>query len=61
MRSLRCMVGRHRWRTEYTADRQPYRRCARCHCDGPGFGGGSHGAPMGETSGLSRLGDALGP
>jgi hypothetical protein len=35
MKSLRCMVGRHKWHTEYTADRQPFLLCSRCRLDGP--------------------------
>jgi len=35
MRPLRCLIGRHKWRTQYTEDRQRYIACARCHRDGP--------------------------
>jgi hypothetical protein len=35
MRPLRCLLGRHKWRTQYTGDRRPYIACARCHRDGP--------------------------
>ncbi|NIZ92133.1 hypothetical protein [Kineococcus rubinsiae] len=30
MKTLRCRLGRHRWTTEFTEDRKPYRVCARC-------------------------------
>jgi hypothetical protein len=35
VKSLRCMVGRHKWHTQYTADRQPFLVCSRCRLDGP--------------------------
>jgi len=35
MRSLRCLLGRHKWQTRYNDDQERYVVCVRCHRQGP--------------------------
>lgn len=56
MRNPLCLIGRHKWRTEYNAENEPYEVCARPRCqhyrndssvfDGPSPGPPATGSPI---------------
>ncbi|GAA0292141.1 hypothetical protein [Kineococcus aurantiacus] len=58
MKSLRCLLGRHRWVAERTDDHQPYRMCSRCRREDWPW---SDDSPAKNVDEWTRMGSGLGP
>ncbi|NYD20487.1 hypothetical protein BJ968_000027 [Kineococcus aurantiacus] len=61
MKSLRCLLGRHRWTTEYTEDRKSFRICRRCRGEDWSTSSRPDVTGMDRTDKITYLGGGLGP